>query len=248
MTQTEHGWSWLATHRHRFSDRAAAGRALAAHLTHYVARPHTLVLALPRGGVPVGFEVARALGAPLDLILARKLGVPGEEELAFGALAEGGARVLNYDLVASLEISPALIERATAAQAAEIARQGRAYRGDRPPPELRGCTVILVDDGLATGATMRAAIAAARAQAPARLIVAAPVAARDTVELLAPLADELVVVERLEGLGAIGLWYDDFSPVGDDEVRRLLGLAADLRTAGRRVGGPPAGPGDDARP
>ncbi|HMP72161.1 MAG TPA: phosphoribosyltransferase family protein [Kiritimatiellia bacterium] len=225
-------WGWLASRGRRFADRAAAGRALAARLDRYVARRDSLVLALPRGGVPVAFEVARALGAPLDLILVRKLGVPGEEELALGALAEGGLRVLNDDVVAAAGVGLATIERIAARAEAEIARQARAYRGGRTPPALRDRTVILVDDGLATGATMRAAVAAARAQAAARVIVAAPVAAPETVGLLAPTVDEVVACERPDALGAIGLWYDDFRPVGDDEVRELLRQTAELRAEG----------------
>lgn len=241
MTQQERAWGWFTGRGRHFTDRSGAGRALAAHLMAYVAQPDTLILALPRGGVPVGFQVARALGAPLDLILARKLGAPGQDELALGAIAEGGVQVLNDDLVASLAISPATIRRLARCEAGEIARQARAYRGGRPAPELRGRTVILVDDGLATGATMRAAIAAVRAQRPARTVVATPVAARQSAEELAPLVDELVVVERPEELGAIGLWYDDFAPVGDDEVRGLLRAAAELRAAAPPRPRPPPG-------
>jgi putative phosphoribosyl transferase len=233
MSQLERVWAWFASRGRRFADRSAAGRALSAHLMAYVAQPDTLVLALPRGGVPVGFEIARALGAPLGLILARKLGAPGHGELALGAIAEGGVRVLNDDVIASLEVSPAMIEGLTTHEAGELERQATAYRGGLPAPELGGRTVILVDDGLATGATMRAAIAAVRAQKPARIVVAVPIAAGETAEQLAPLVDELVVVERPEELGAIGLWYEDFLPVGDDEVRGLLREAAELRAAAR---------------
>lgn len=214
----------------RFPDRLAAGRALAARLNAYIARAKTIVLALPRGGVPVAFEIARALGAPLDLILVRKLGVPGQEELAMGAIAEGGRQTLNADVIGDLRIVPATIARVADRESAELARRSRLYRGDRPPPDLRGRTVILVDDGLATGATMRVAIAAAREQAPARIIVAVPVAAHETVDQLRPLVDELVTLGTPEPLGAIGLWYDDFRPVCDDEVRALLRKAQDLRT------------------
>lgn len=214
--------AWIASHERRLHDRTAAGRALAARLTSYAGRPDTLVLALPRGGVPVAYEVACSLGAPLDLMLVRKLGLPGQEELAMGAIAEGGVQVLNHDLVRELHLSPELIAHVAASEGHELQRRARLYRGERPPPDLRGKTVILVDDGLATGATMRAAILAARAQAPARLIVAAPVAARETVALLRPLVDELVVVETPEPFGAIGLWYDEFAQVSDDEVRAIL--------------------------
>lgn len=223
--------AWFAGRGRRFPDRRAAGRVLATRLGAHLARPDTLVLALPRGGVPVGFEVARALGAQLDLILVRKLGVPGEEELALGALAEGGVRVLNDDLVASLQIGPEVIEQLAVRASAEIARQARAYRGARPAPDPRGRTVILLDDGLATGATMRAAIAAVRRQGPARIVVAAPVAAPETAQLLVPLVDELVAVELPELFSAIGLWYDNFAPVSDDEVRALLREMAKLRAA-----------------
>lgn len=214
--------AWITSHGRRFPDREAAGRALAARLTAYVARPDVLVLALPRGGVPVAFEVARAVRAPLDLILVRKLGVPGEEELAMGAIAEGGLQVLNAEVIEAFRIGPDLIARAAATAMREIERQSRLYRAGRPAPDLRNRTVILVDDGLATGATMRAAIDAARAQQAARLIVAAPVAAHETVELLKPMVDELAIVTMPEAFGAIGLWYSNFSPVGDDEVRALL--------------------------
>jgi putative phosphoribosyl transferase len=233
MTQQERVHAWFASRGRRFADRAAAGRALAALLTNYMTHPDALALALPRGGVPVAFEVARALGARLDLLLARKLGVPGRDELALGAVAEGGAQVLNEELLRAFGADPAQIAQAAARAADEIARQARIYRGGRPAPTLRGRTAILIDDGLATGATMRAAIAAAEAQAPARLIVATPVAAHETAELIAPLVDELVVVEIHERLGAVGLWYDDFRPVGDDEVRWLLRQSAELRTERR---------------
>lgn len=226
--------TWFAHHGRCFRDRAAAGRALAALLTAYVARHGTLVLALPRGGVPVAFEIARALGAPLDVLLARKLGVPGQEELALGAIAEGEVCVFNEDLVAELGLGPGQVEQIAAREGREIARQARAFRGGAAAPELHGRTVILVDDGLATGATMRAAIAAARAQGPARLVVAVPVAAHETVAQLTPLVDELVVVQEPEPLEAIGLWYEDFHPVSDDEVRRLLTLRQE--SPGARAG------------
>lgn len=225
--------AWLASLGARFADRAEAGRALAARLSAYAGRPETLVLALPRGGVPVAFEVARALDAPLDLMLVRKLGVPGEEELAMGAIAPGGVRVLNEELVAEVGIPPELVARAVATETRELARQARLYRDDRPAPALRGRVVILVDDGLATGTSMRAAVAVARAQMPAELIVAAPVATREASELLNPLVDALVVVATPEHFGALGLWYDDFSPVGDDEVQALLGRAAAARAGGQ---------------
>src|SRR5438270_10853153 len=168
-----------------FRDRRAAGRVLAAHLADYADRPGVLVLALPRGGVPVAYEVARALGAPLDVFLVRKLGVPGQEGLAMGAVATGGVRVLNEQVVGALGIPPSVIEAVAAWQQQELARRERLYRGDRPPPDVRGRTVILVDDGLATGSTMRAALAALRRQQPARLVVAVPTAAPATCDELA---------------------------------------------------------------
>ncbi|MGB9633600.1 MAG: phosphoribosyltransferase [Chloroflexaceae bacterium] len=219
--------SWILGQGRRFHDRTAAGRALAARLTAYADRPDTIVLALPRGGVPVGYEIATALNAPLDLMLVRKLGVPGEEELAMGAIAEGGVRVLNTDVVRGLRIDPDTIAQVAAREGQELERRGRLYRGGRLAPDLRGKTVILVDDGLATGATMRAAIVAARAQEPARIIVAAPVAARETVALLESMVDEVIVVQTPEPLAAIGLWYEEFPQVSDEEVRALLRRAAE---------------------
>lgn len=216
----------LASRGRRFPNRRAGGQALAARLGAYARRADTLVLALPRGGVPVAFEVAMALGAQLDLLLVRKLGVPGERELAMGAIAEGEVQVLNEELVAALRIDRDAIAHIAAAEAREIARQARRYREGRPPPELRDRAAILVDDGLATGATMRAAIAAARAHGAAELVVAAPVASQDTVAQLSPLVDAIVVAEMPEPLDAIGIWYDDFGQVSDDEVRSLLRRAA----------------------
>lgn len=218
--------AWIASQGHRFRDRAAAGRALASRLTDYADRPNTLILALPRGGVAVGYEIAAALHVPLDLMLVRKLGVPGEEELAMGAIAEGGVQVLNHEVVRELGISPEVIDQVAARETIELERRARLYRDGRPAPNLTGKTVILVDDGLATGATMRAAIAAARAQNPERVIVAAPVAACETVEMLRTLADDVVVVFTPEPLAAIGLWYEDFPQLSDDEVRDLLRRAA----------------------
>lgn len=218
--------AWIASQGHRFRDRAAAGRALASRLTDYADRPNTLILALPRGGVAVGYEIAAALHVPLDLMLVRKLGVPGEEELAMGAIAEGGVQVLNHEVVRELGIGPEVIDQVAARETIELERRARLYRDGRPAPNLTGKIVILVDDGLATGATMRAAIAAARAQNPERVIVAAPVAACETVEMLRTLADDVVVVFTPEPLAAIGLWYEDFPQLSDDEVRDLLRRAA----------------------
>jgi predicted phosphoribosyltransferase len=206
----------------RFRDRRAAGMALAAALRQYAHERDLLVLALPRGGVPVAYEVAQALGAPLDLLLVRKLGAPGQEELALGAIAAGGVRVLNTDVVAALGIPDRVIDSIAAREERELQRRAAAYRGDRPPPDLAGRTVVLVDDGLATGATMQAAVAAARAQHPRRLVVAAPVASSESVHSLWPLVDDLVCVQVSDDFSAIGFWYEVFDQTSDDEVRALL--------------------------
>jgi predicted phosphoribosyltransferase len=191
-------------------------------LAAYADRPDVLVLALPRGGVPVGYEVARALGAPLDVFLVRKLGVPGYEELAMGAVASGGVRVLNDEIVRGLGISEHGIDVAVAREMEELARRERLYRGDRPPPDVAGRTVILVDDGLATGATMRAAVAALREQQPTRIVVAVPTASPDTCEVLKAEADDVVCAITPEPFFAVGHWYEDFTQTTDDEVRELL--------------------------
>ena len=206
----------------RFRDRREAGQVLADRLTAYAGRPDVLVLALPRGGVPVAYEVARALGAPLDVFLVRKLGVPGQEELAMGAVATGGVRVLNEQVVGALGIPPSVIEAVAAWQQQELVRRERLYRGDRPPPDVRGRTVILVDDGLATGSTMRAALAALRRQQPARLVVAVPTAAPETCDELRAEADDVVCATTPEPFDSVGLWYEDFSQTTDEEVRELL--------------------------
>lgn len=210
----------------RFRDRVHAGQVLASKLTKYGGRPDVRVLALPRGGVPVAYEVARALGAPLDVFLVRKLGVPGHRELAMGAIASGHVRVLNRDIVGQLGIPPEVIDRVAALEEQELARRERAYRGDRPPLDLRNQTVILVDDGLATGATMRAAVAALRQQGPARIVVAVPAAAAETCAAIAEEVDEIVCAETPRPFYAVGLWYEDFGETTDEEVRRLLGSAA----------------------
>jgi predicted phosphoribosyltransferase len=206
----------------RFRNRTDAGRQLAEKLAAYANRPDVLVLALPRGGVPVGFEVARELGAPLDVFLVRKLGVPGYEELAMGAVATGGVRVLNDEIVRGLGISEHEIDAAAARELQELARRQRLYRGDRPLPDVAGRTVILVDDGLATGATMRAAIQALRQQQPARIVVAVPTASPDTCEALKAEADDVVCAMTPEPFLAVGHWYEDFTQTTDDEVRELL--------------------------
>ncbi len=206
----------------RFRDRADAGRYLGEALSEYARRDDVVVLALPRGGVPVGFEVARALEAPLDVFVVRKLGVPGHEELAFGAVASGGARILNRDVIRHIGLSSDVIDAVSERERAELARRERLYRGDRPDRRLAGKTVIVVDDGLATGASMRAAIAAVRAQSPARIVVAVPTAALDTCAALSAEVDELVSPLRPANFYAVSLWYDSFEQVSDDVVRRLL--------------------------
>ena len=190
-----------------------------------------VVLALPRGGVPVAYEVAGALGAPLDLFLVRKLGVPGHEELAMGAVASGGVRVLNRDIVQGLRIPDDTIESVAAAEEQELQRRERAYRGNRPPPVVRGRIVILVDDGLATGATMLAAIKALRQQQPARIVVAVPTGSPETCELLRAEAEEVVCAISPEPFAAVGLWYEDFSQTTDEEVRELLARSHASRAA-----------------
>jgi predicted phosphoribosyltransferase len=208
----------------RFADRYEAGRLLAEELKHLANRYDVTVLALPRGGVPVAFEVARRLNAPLDVFVVRKLGVPGHEELAMGAIAPGQIVVLNEDLVNYLGIPRSAIEAVTAAEQKELERRDRSYRGVRPPPEIENRTIVLVDDGLATGSTMRAAISAVRRQRPERIIVAVPVAPPSTEAELRKEADEVVSVMQPEPFDGVGRWYSDFSQTTDDEVRRLLEL------------------------
>jgi putative phosphoribosyl transferase len=207
------------------ANREAAGQALAEALRAYRDRNDVIVLALPRGGVPVAMEVADALGAQLDLMLVRKLGTPGQKELAMGAIASGGGRVMNEGVVRALAISRQAIERVVEQESRELVRREQAYRGDRPWPDLADRYVILVDDGLATGATMRAAVEAVRAQEPAHIIVAVPVAPVDTIALLREQVDEVVCLAEPEPFQAIGLWYTDFSQVSDEEVRYMLGMA-----------------------
>ncbi len=217
-----------------YRDRREAGRFLARQLTEYAGRPDVVVLALPRGGVPVAYEVARALGAPLDVFLVRKLGLPGHEELAMGAIASGGVRVLNEDVVHALGISEDVVATVVAEELQELKRRERAYRGNRPAPDVRGKTVILIDDGLATGSTMRAAVAALRQQGPARIVVAVPVGAPETCAELQEEADEAICAQTPDPFYAVGLWYRDFSQTTDEEVRDLLERAAAERTAVRR--------------
>lgn len=203
-------------------DRTEAGQLLARRLSAYGGRDDVVVLALPRGGVPVAYEVAKALEAPLDVFIVRKLGVPGHEELAMGAIASTGARVINESVVRSLGIPEAAIDRVAAREEREILRREREYRGHRAPLELAGRIVILVDDGLATGATMRAAVEAVRSRGASRVIVAAGVGAPDTCEALSRIADECVCVFEPDELRAISLWYRDFAQTEDEEVQDLL--------------------------
>jgi predicted phosphoribosyltransferase len=209
-----------------FRNRTDAGQQLAVRLRAYEGRPDVRVLALPRGGVPVAFEVAQALGAPLDVFLVRKLGVPGHEELAMGAIASGGVRVINDEVVRRLDISDDVIDAVTAEEEEELRRREKLYRGDRPPLDVRGRTAILIDDGLATGSSMRAAVAALRLKGPAKVVVAVPVGAPDTCAEFAVEADDVVCARTPEPFYAVGMWYDDFSQTTDEEVRDLLEQAA----------------------
>ena len=222
----------------RFHDRRDAGRQLAAALSAYAARPDVLVLALPRGGVPVAAEVASALGAPLDVFLVRKLGMPGHEEFAIGAIASGGVRVVNQATVRDYGVSLDQVEAVVAAEQRELERRERQYRGERAMPTVTGKTVILIDDGLATGSTMRAAVAALRQEDPARVVVAVPTAPAETCEELRPIVDDMICLVTPEPFYAVGLWYEDFSQTTDDEVRALLDEAAT----------PPATPAEPDRP
>jgi erythromycin esterase-like protein/adenine/guanine phosphoribosyltransferase-like PRPP-binding protein len=208
-----------------FRDRRHAGRALALALERYANHSDVVVLALPRGGVPVAFEVAQALHTPLDVFLVRKLGVPGHEELAMGAIASGGVRVLNEDIVRSLRYGNAQVDAVAAREQLELERREQAYRGDRPDLKLAGKVAIVIDDGLATGATMRAAVKALRARHPARVVVAVPVGAEDTCQVLRREADEVVCLRTPYPFGGVGMWYDDFSQTDDSEVRELLAAA-----------------------
>lgn len=220
-----------------FRDRAHAGRQMAEQLGSYAGQRDVLVLALPRGGVPVAFEIASALRAPLDVFNVRKLGLPEQPELALGAIATGGVRVLNEDVVRALEVPPGIIEEVTAREAVRLGQLEQLYREDRPPPAVRGGIVILVDDGLATGSTMRAAAKAIRLQSPRRIVIAVPVGAADTCAELSEVADEVVCVRSPEPFYAVGIWYTDFTQTTDEEVRALLERA--------RQGGPTLNPNRD---
>jgi putative phosphoribosyl transferase len=205
-----------------FRDRIEAGQLLAKSLNKYAGRTDVVVLALPRGGLPVAAEVAHALRAPLDVFLVRKLGVPGHEELAMGAIASGGIRVLNDDVVRYQRISETAIEAVAREEQRELQRRERLYRGDRPVTDVHGKIVILIDDGLATGATMRAAVKALRGQDPSRIVVAVPVGSRETCGEFEGEADEAICARTPEPFYAVGAWYDDFSPTTDSEVREIL--------------------------
>lgn len=205
-----------------YRDRRDAGRTLSARLANWRGRDDVIVLALPRGGAPVADEIARELGAPLDVVLVRKLGVPGHEELAMGAIASGGVRVLNDEVVGPLGLSSAAIDEVAAREQRELDRRERAYRDDLPPPDVAGKVVILVDDGLATGSTVRAAIEALRRQDPRRIVVAVPVGAPATCRAIGRLADETICALTPKSFYAVGQWYDDFSEVTDDDVRSIL--------------------------
>jgi predicted phosphoribosyltransferase len=224
-----------------YRDRRDAGRDLAAKLADYAGRPAVLVLALPRGGVPVAYEVVQALGVPLDVFLVRKLGVPGHEELAVGAIASGGVRLLNQDVVRALRISPEIIDQVTQIELAELQRREREYRDDLPAPDVRGKTVILIDDGLATGASMRVAVAALRQRIPARIVVAVPVASPATCDEFRYEVDEVVCARTPDPFYAVGLWYEDFSQTTDEEVRDLLRRAAESLKAARQAAATRAG-------
>lgn len=218
-----------------FANRAEAGRLLAEKLEKYVNRNDVVVLGLPRGGVPVAYEVAKRLHAPLDVFIVRKLGVPGFEELAAGAIASGGVRVLNEAVVRAIPFAGEAIEAVTARETAELQRREQIYREGRPPPELRNRTVILVDDGLATGATMRAAVKALRQQDAATIIVAVPVGPADTCGELGQEADEAICLSTPPFFQAVGQYYEDFSQTSDDDVRDLLTRAAQEMPQANRI-------------
>ena len=205
-----------------FTDRIDAGRRLAAALSSYAGRADTLVLALPRGGVPVAFEVARTLDAPLDVFVVRKLGVPGHEEFAMGAIATGGATLIDDTIVRQLRVTGAELDTVVRKEMRELERRERRFRGNRPPPDIAGRTVIVVDDGLATGSSMRVAVAALRQEHPGRIVVAVPIAPPETCAALRRDADDVVCAVTPEPFYAVGLWYDDFTQTTDDEVHDLL--------------------------
>jgi putative phosphoribosyl transferase len=213
---------WGSSNTRAFTDRHEAGAALAAKLDAFARQPDVVVLALPRGGVPVAYEVASALDVPLDVFTVRKLGVPGHPELAMGAIATGGVQVLNDEVIEWLRPAPEVIDRVARVEMAELDRRERLYRGGRPPLDVEGKRVILVDDGLATGSTMRAAVLAVRRLQAGRVIVASPVGASDTCAGMRQVADDVVCVLSPDRFVAVGAWYRDFSETSDEEVRRLL--------------------------
>lgn len=219
-----------------FRDRADGGRRLAAELAAYSGRRDVTVLGLPRGGVPVAYEVARAIQAPLDVFVVRKLGLPENEEFAMGAIASGGVRLVDYDVLRAYGVSDEAFARVAAQEQVELERREQQYRGDRPAPALAGRTVLLVDDGLATGSSMRAAVEALRAEGPAAIVVAVPVASADSCDAFRGLVDDIVCAATPEPFLAVGLWYEDFSQTTDDEVRDLLARAALERSTGTSHG------------
>lgn len=213
-----------------FVNRKDAGRKLAKKLSEFKDRPGVIVLGLPRGGVPVAYEVARELHAPLDIFLVRKLGLPGHEELAMGAIASGGVRVLNPEVVDALNVPEDVVDAVAEKERRELERREKAYRGDRPGPDLQGRTAILIDDGLATGASMRAAVAGLRAQDPREVVVAVPTAAPETCESFESEVDRVVCANTPEPFYGVGLWYEDFSQTTDQEVRVLLEKSANFES------------------
>lgn len=206
----------------RFLNRREAGRQLASKLVKYTEHPAVIILALPRGGVPVAYEVALALKAPLDVLIVRKLGLPGREELAIGAIASDGIRILNEDIIHALAVDEAVIHAVTEQELRELRRREGQYRGSRRGPFVRDQTVILIDDGLATGASMLAAVAALRTQQPAQIVVAVPAAAPQAIELLQPEVDEIISVLMPDPFDGVGRWYEDFTQTSDEEVKMLL--------------------------
>jgi putative phosphoribosyl transferase len=222
----------------RFRDRTEAGDVLGQALREYAGRPGVLVLGLARGGVPVAARVAKALGAPLDVAIVRKLGLPWQPELAMGAIASGGVRVLNQEVLYELGVPPAVVDAVAARELAELERREHVYREGRPPADLAGRSVILVDDGLATGSSMESAIAALRRRRPAAMVVAVPVAPVSTCRRIAPMVDRLVCVQPARRFVGVGEWYEDFSPTTDEEVRRLLSPDPVPGPAGHPVPGP----------
>jgi predicted phosphoribosyltransferase len=211
-----------------YRDRRDAGRKLAQKLIDYRGRKDVIVLALPRGGVPVAYEVALALNAPMDIFIVRKLGLPGHEEVAIGAIASSGVRVLNKDIVRRFNIPEALIDAVARRELQELERRARAYRGNRPPPGVEDRTVILIDDGLATGASMRAAVAGLRARSPAQIVIAVPIAAHETCEALKPEVDKIVCATTPDPFHGVSRWYENFSQTTDEEVKRLLEASTHL--------------------